>query len=228
MAPATAPSRAGTDPAHAMGRLCELRAERWLVPVVAALTLFGCDEPGVARSGGGTTLAVEADSDFEGPRLADFELTECSGRTVTRADLAGRPFVLDFIFTTCAGPCPRMSASMEVLQDELAGSDVRLVSVTVDPATDTPAVLAEYAERYGADPERWWFLTGEAEVLYGLARSVHLAAAPDPKAARGFQVSHSTKLLVVDGGGVVRGYYDGDSEAGRLGAIARARHLAGR
>jgi cytochrome oxidase Cu insertion factor (SCO1/SenC/PrrC family) len=200
------------------------RAPRVLAALLAA-ALTACGGDGPAASSGGSSLAVEADSDFRGPALPAFELTERSGREVTLADLAGRTWVLDFVFSTCTGPCPRMSAGMEVLQGELADTGVRLVSVSVDPERDTPEVLSAYADLYSADPERWWFLTGEREQVGALAQAVHLALAPDPDAPLGRQVTHSTRLLVIDGEGVVRGYYDGLSEEGRLGAAARARHL---
>jgi cytochrome oxidase Cu insertion factor (SCO1/SenC/PrrC family) len=117
---------------------------------------------------------------------------------------------------------------MRDMQTQLEGADVRLVSVSVDPERDDPETLAEYAEGLGADTERWWFLTGEKDQIRALARSLQVAADPDPtpEAELGFQVSHSTKFIVLDGEGRVRGYYDGTSEDGRAGAVARARYLA--
>jgi cytochrome oxidase Cu insertion factor (SCO1/SenC/PrrC family) len=175
-----------------------------------------------------TSLAVAPDHAWAGPELADFSLVKSDGSAVTRADLAGRPCVFDFVFSTCTGPCPAMSASMRQLADELAGAPVRLVSISVDPERDTPEVLAEYAATLGADPEQWWFLTGEADEILSLARSVSLAVDPVPaaEAQLGMQVTHSTKFVVVDGEGLVRGYYDGTSDDGRAAAAARARHLA--
>ena len=155
-------------------------------------------------------------------------MVERSGREVTLEGLAGRTLVVDFIFTTCAGPCPIMSAGMAELQSALEGTDVLLVSVTVDPETDTLEVLSEYAERYQADPQRWLFLRGDPEAVGELAASVSLALQRDPGADVGFQVSHSTRLVVVDGEGRVRGYYDGTTAAGREQAAARARWLESR
>ena len=117
---------------------------------------------------------------------------------------------------------------MSRLQDELAGTDALLVSVSVDPKTDSVEVLGAYADSFGADPERWWFLTGAEDQMAALAASVYLAAVPDdtPDALIGYQVAHSTKFVVVDGRGVVRGYYDGRSVDGILAAAARVRFLA--
>ena len=121
-----------------------------------------------------------------------------------------------------------MTANMSRLQDELEGTDALLVSVSVDPEQDTVEVLGAYAEAYGADPERWWFLTGAEEQMAALAASVYLAAVPDdsPDALIGYQVAHATKFVVVDARGVVRGYYDGRTVDGLLAAAARVRFLA--
>lgn len=170
------------------------------------------------------------DDDFAGPPLADFELVDQTGARVTRADLLGRPLIVDFVFTTCSGPCPAMSAGMAELQQALGEARVTLVSVSVDPERDTPEALAGYAEALGAEPERWRFLTGDEDQIVALATSVHLGVArADPARGEvrlGEQVTHSTKFVVVDGEGVVRGYYDGQSAEGRRAAVARALYLA--
>ncbi len=143
--------------------------------------------------------------------VADFTLTERSGRTVGSAELAGRVWIADFIFTRCETICPRMTATMATLASELSDAPrVRFVSFTVDPAYDTPAVLADYAARYGADPERWLFLTGEKGVIYPLlSGSFHLSA----EGADGAFV-HSSRFVLVDAEGRIRGYYDStDPEA---------------
>src|SRR5688572_6396063 len=76
----------------------------------------------------------------------EFQLTERSGKPLSRADLAGKVWIADFIFTRCAGPCPRMTSELKRVQDELAAeTDLRLVSFTLDPAHDTPEVLGGYA-----------------------------------------------------------------------------------
>jgi cytochrome oxidase Cu insertion factor (SCO1/SenC/PrrC family) len=103
--------------------------------------------------------------------LPDFALVERSGRPVRRSDLEGKLWVASFIFTNCADECPPMTAEMARLQADVAAvEDIRLVSITVDPERDTPAVLSRYAERFTANPERWLFLTGDKEAIYRLAR----------------------------------------------------------
>lgn len=103
--------------------------------------------------------------------IPDFSLTERSGQPVGRSDLRGKVWIANFIFTHCPDTCPLQSGQMARLQTEFAGdADVRLVSITVDPERDTPAVLARYADRLGALPGRWLFLTGGKGAIYGLAR----------------------------------------------------------
>ena len=105
-----------------------------------------------------------------GDALPPFQLIDSSGRAVTEADLAGKVAVVNFIYTRCPLPdvCPRLSANFAALQrrfrDRL-GTELILLSVTVDPDYDTPAVLAEYARRWNAEPGGWLFLTGNPEPL---------------------------------------------------------------
>lgn len=114
--------------------------------------------------------------------VPDFALVERSGRDVARADLLGRVWVADFIYTHCTDSCPVQSLQLSRLQAEFAGAaDLRLVSITVDPRHDTPEVLARYAERYGAHPERWLFLTGGRREIYCLAREGFRLGVEDPR-----------------------------------------------
>lgn len=148
-------------------------------------------------------------------QVADFTLTERSGKQVQHADLHDKVWVAAFVFTRCAGPCTQISGSMARLQKELADEkDVVLVSFTVDPDYDTPEVLRDYAQRFGAEPDRWLFLTGKREAMHQLIReSFHLGvekATGTPQA--GNEVVHSSRLAVVDRRGEIRGYYDGKDE----------------
>lgn len=153
--------------------------------------------------------------------IEDFSLTERSGKTITKADLVGRPWVACFVFTRCAGPCPRVTSQMRQLQDKLSGTNVQLVTFDVDPEHDTPEVLRQYAETWTADPERWWFLTGEKRALYHLIHHsfkmpVQETLGEDRKP--GFEIIHSTNLMHVDAGGRVQGKYNAtdDAEVQRL------------
>lgn len=144
-----------------------------------------------------------------GPKLpvigpvADFTLTNQLGKPVTLADLRGHVWVADIIFTRCAGPCPRMTAQMKSLQDTLAAdSNARLVTLTTDPDFDSPEILQRYATRFGANPERWIFLTGTKKEIGDLATSsLKLTAIEKDAAARENPEDlfiHSTIFVVVD------------------------------
>jgi cytochrome oxidase Cu insertion factor (SCO1/SenC/PrrC family) len=148
-------------------------------------------------------------------RLPEFSLQDQLGRPVTRAGLAGRIWVADFIFTHCAGACPAMTARMARLRREVP-DEVAFLSFTVDPANDTPEVLTRYAANFNAGP-RWRFVTGPPKELYALSTNgFKLAAMEVPpeeqKAGGDGPFLHSSKFVLVDGLGDVRGYYDSTDE----------------
>jgi cytochrome oxidase Cu insertion factor (SCO1/SenC/PrrC family) len=148
-----------------------------------------------------------------------FTLTERSGRTITNNDLFGKIWIAAFVYTTCPGPCPLVTASMAKLQTSLAHDpQVQLVTFTVDPINDTPAVLAAYADHFGASKDRWWFLTGPEKQQDDLIQHGFFLPVVDNRGnpAEGqYTVTHSTQLALVDANGVVRGYYDGTTAEGR-------------
>jgi protein SCO1/2/putative membrane protein len=158
--------------------------------------------------------------------LGPFRLVERSGRAVTDADLADRVWVAAFVFTRCPLSCPRISSVMKGLQGKLEGTGVRLVSITVDPEHDTPAVLAAYADRFGAHPNRWWFLTGpKGDVLALIRDRFKLGVEPASEAdqrlgAEAF--AHSERLALVDRGRVV-GYYSSTDPKAVAALVAEAR-----
>ena len=117
--------------------------------------------------------------------VPDFALQERRGAVVRRNDLLGKIWLVAFIFTQCAEECPLMSHRMVRLQEIYrAEPDFRLVSITVDPEHDTPAVLSQYADGFGADPQRWLFLTGEKAAILHLAREGFRLGVIDQRAAQ--------------------------------------------
>ena len=140
----------------------------------------------------------------------DFSLVERSGRPVSAGDLRGRVWIADFIYTQCRDTCPLQSRAMAALRTDLKGyGDLRSVSISVDPLTDTPALLSRYADRYGADPERWLFLTGElGEIRRIVQDGFRLSAAPVDGHTHDPVVFHSTRFVLVDRDGIIRGYYE--------------------
>ena len=137
-------------------------------------------------------------------KVPRFAFTAETGEPFRSESLTGRVWVANFIFTTCHGPCPRMTSQMRKLQTDLKDlNDVSYLSFTVDPDNDTPPALAAYARQFGADPERWHFLTGSKAELDALSYDTfHLGRVGGP------QIEHSGRFVLVDRKGRIRGYYD--------------------
>jgi protein SCO1/2 len=139
-------------------------------------------------------------------RLSDFRLTGSDGRPFSSRDMRGRIWVVDFIYTTCQAACPRMSREMTKVQEALGNDDsVRLVSISVDPEHDTPPVLAAFGKRYKARPGRWFFLTGNKQVVRRLQREASIDM--DPQL---LEQSHNKCFILVDAHGNIRGSYESD------------------
>ena len=150
--------------------------------------------------------------------VPDFSLTERSGRQLSLAELKGKIWIANFIYTSCKDTCPLQSAEMARLQRELAQREnLRLVSISVDPERDNPQILSRYAERFHTQPGFWLFLTGEGEAIRRLAQEgFRLSAVPasDAVGKDGPIILHSSRFVLVDGQARIRGYYDSqDAEA---------------
>jgi protein SCO1/2 len=147
--------------------------------------------------------------------VPSFQLTSSSGQAFDSQSLAGHIWVADFIYTTCDGPCPMMSAQMRRVQESTAAemADVKLVSFTVDPAHDTPPVLDAYSRHFKCDPARWYFLTGEMPKLNALGLAFKLQTIDG-------SLTHSTRFVLVDRQMRIRGYYT----TGEDGFMARLMH----
>jgi len=140
-----------------------------------------------------------------------FALQDQTGTTVTKQDFFGEPWVANFIFTRCPGPCGLLSERMQVLQERLPES-VRLVSFTVDPEFDTPMVLSDYAAANEAREGRWFFLTGNRDIMRHLiTKGFRLTVAENDEAMASEHglFMHSTHFVLVDGRGMIRRYYQG-------------------
>ena len=164
----------------------------------------------------------EAERYFEVP---EFKLVDQNEKPFTRKDVLGKVWIADFVFTQCAGPCPMMTQAMAELQKELAGSPIQFVSISVDPAHDTPAVLKKYAAVMKADEKNWTFATGEAAEVFGVAAGMKIAASP---ADAENSIIHSEKFVLVDDKGWIRGYYFSKDPEKRKELIEEARRLAGK
>jgi protein SCO1/2 len=195
----------------ALGAAVILRGQR-------ARLLGGGADTSAAVAGRIAAGAAEAIADYGA--VPEFALVSQTGDSVRLADLRGQVWIADFFFTHCASSCPMMSARLERLSENL-DPRAHIVSFSVDPERDTPARLAEYARNYAVEPGRWLFLTGDKPQIRRLVQEgFHLAvddATPQDIAAGAEAVLHSTRFVLVDGRGRIRGYYDGTDEA----AVAR-------
>lgn len=183
-----------------------VRIALWGLLVLTLVAILGLAVVQVLRGPGEAELPVLGE-------VPAFELVSQDGRAVTREELAGAPSVVDFVFTRCVTSCPVMTHRMETLGEGLVeGEEFRRVSISVDPAHDTPAVLREFTEIRGL-PDAWWFLTGDPEQVLALVRDgFHLAVEPetgDPVDP----IAHSTRFVLADARHRVRGYYDGTDPA---------------
>ncbi len=204
------------------------------VVLVSSLLIAVALAAGIGAAAWWARRGIQASAGPALEQLADYgavpplTLIERSGHRVTLDDLRGLVWVADFIYTECTESCPTQSLHFAALQRDFAESPgLRLVSITVDPAHDTPAVLRRYAERYAAG-ERWWFLTGDKHDIYCLARDgLRLAVAdpatPEPQACGGALslgptsawashgsqglIMHSARAVLVDRVGRIRAYH---------------------
>ena len=141
--------------------------------------------------------------------IPDFTLTERCGQPLRRADLDGKIWIVDFIYTTCPGPCPMLTSRLSDIQKAIGNDpDVRLVSISVDPESDTTKVLTEYAERYKAGPN-WFFCTGSKEAIYALIKEGFKFPVADAPTSGGL-ITHTTRVVVVDKTGTVRSFHEGE------------------
>ncbi|MBX3275509.1 MAG: SCO family protein [Sandaracinaceae bacterium] len=144
--------------------------------------------------------------------IADFTLVDQSGAELSSRALRGKVWIADVMFTSCPEICPLMSTQMANLHRRVTHPEVRFVSVTVDPAVDTPEVLRAYAERYGADTSRWSFLSGQPDdVQRVIQRSFRLPTGERLERDDGsYDILHTARFLLIDRRMTLRGLYETD------------------
>lgn len=192
---------------------------------------------------GAIQLSPAGDSPERFGSIESFEFTDARGERITDQDLLGSPWVAVPFFVRCSGPCPSLTADLRSLvYEELMGTGAKLVSFSVDPIYDTPEALAEYAARFDIDTENWLFLTGPEEAMGRFVRNglkVPLDRGPQAEAAtQEPEITHGTRLPVVDAEGQIAGWYQAARAA--LGSdpavvdagfdllLGRILHLAGK
>ena len=201
-------------------RMRALRSNRPIIVIVCCL-LAGCGKKDDAFEIITPPTPAVLPKHWNAP---DFALTERTGRTVKLADFAGKVWVADFFYTTCPGPCPMMSSRLSKVQETLGTEPgLRLVSISIDPEKDTPDVLKLYAEKFQAT-DRWLFLTGPKADIYTLARDGFKLPIAEPETPGG-QIIHSTRLILIDQAGTLRGFYEATTDAGVNDLIRDIRKL---
>ncbi len=138
-----------------------------------------------------------------------FSLTDQNGKPLELSHLNGHVWVADFIFTSCNGPCPMMTTKMAQIQKTIGAAPVKLISFSVDPETDTPAVLKRYLQKFKADESNWLMATGNRAEIGKVAAGMKIATS-----AGAGPMAHGTYFILVDKDGRVRGYYGGQDEEG--------------
>lgn len=188
----------------------------WLLVVVSLLVVFMPDlgEKNQAEQNEIAEvkpLIIESETTQLVPRsVSEFSLTERSGKTVTNQTLLGKPWVVNFVFTSCAMTCPANTKAMMELSHACKDVDVRFVTITVDPERDTPKRLRQYAEIYQADPEQWLFLTGDKEEIFDLITYSFLQIVKERTGKDrlfGYEFAHTDRVIHIDKQGVIVGQY---------------------
>jgi protein SCO1/2 len=204
--------------------LTTAKVARLLSAVAAVLFLFSL----------GALRILRERQRHELPRLGlvpPFRFTDQSGAPFGRGDLDGKPWVVDFVFTSCPEVCPRMTEEMARLQTWLRNrallGRVHLVSVSVDPERDTPDRLREYAARFHVDGAAWKLLTGDPKAIEDAAvRGFKIAVGRDAESQDPFAILHGTKFVLVDRHDAIRGYYDPNDGASMAQLRADVQFLA--
>lgn len=168
--------------------MSRLRKPALLFVFAALLVLFSCGHSATRLDDYGV--------------VPHFALTDSQGHSFDSKSLSGKVWIVDFIYTNCPGPCPRMTSQMHKLAEKLKGNDdIRLVSISVDPERDTPPVLNAYAHHFGGPAPNWVLLTGPMPTVDLLAANTfHIGTVRN-------RLVHSIRFMLIDKNGHIRGYY---------------------
>jgi cytochrome oxidase Cu insertion factor (SCO1/SenC/PrrC family) len=146
--------------------------------------------------------------------VKSFSLVDQHGKPVQAKDLLGEVWVANFVFTRCAGTCPLMTRAMSDLDKQLADlPSVKLVTFSMDPEFDTPDVLSKYAFKSDASP-RWLFLSGDKTEMYRVTQKEFQLVVRDDAGTKDEPIIHSTKFILLDAQGKIRGRFDGLAQGG--------------
>ena len=148
-----------------------------------------------------TSMAQAPDSFGPAPKIS---LVDSDGNDFSSDLLAGKIWIANFFFTRCNGPCPIQTAHLKRLRSKFdAETNIHFVSITVDPKHDSSEVLKEYSEKHAKDDSKWHFLTGDLEKIVELMNEgFNLGSGSEP-------IYHSSRLILIDKSGEIRGFYRG-------------------
>lgn len=177
-----------------------MRLASIIICVVCFLLSVACSKTESAKPAKQSTLRIIK-------AAPEFSALSAEGTAFQSKNLRGSVWVAYFFFTSCGGPCPVMNERVAALQQELTASNLRFVGISVDPETDTPAILTKYGEHYKRDPKRWQMLNVPKDSLPAVAAQGFMLGSPDDPAL------HSTRFVLVDKNEQIRGFYDGMDEA---------------
>ncbi|MGB4844004.1 MAG: SCO family protein [Ferruginibacter sp.] len=142
-------------------------------------------------------------------KVKNIEFTNQLGQQVSLDDLKGKILVIDFFFSRCPSICPGLAISMKRLQDSFKKNDsiVQFISISIDPEHDSVPQLRKFADRYNANHDTWWFVTGDKKEIYDFALNEMKAGLADTEVDSAF--IHTENFFLLDSGRVVRGWYNG-------------------
>lgn len=194
---------------------------RSLPIVVLLFVISGCSQGDSKSKSNKPPVQETSSQSSELPvlvQLPDFALRDQTGESFGSEQLKDKPWIANFVFTRCPTTCPIQTRNLAKFQKQLkkipGGEQIELVSITVDPNFDTSAVLADYAKQMQADPERWHFLTGSREDIWDLCKKGFKLAVDDAPPEAPSPIMHSSRMMLVDRKGQIRGFYEGTTREG--------------
>jgi protein SCO1/2 len=153
----------------------------------------------------------EATKDTDYHTIYNFSLTDQMGHTITLDSFRNKVFIANFFYATCPGICRKMNYELEMATKKFAYNPrVKFISYTVNPKDDSISVLSEYAKLHDAIPYQWYFLTGNKDSIYTLARKSYFADVED---TGGRNFVHTDNMTLIDAHHHIRGFYHGTDSA---------------
>jgi protein SCO1/2 len=198
--------------------------------IAAAIVILNIKYGGMARP----TNPLAPDVAVSGLKMPAFSLVDQFQRPFTREHLAGHVTIVDFMFTNCPFVCPLLASRVVQMSEQLAGSTVKFLSVSVDPVRDTPQRLRDYGSRYQADFKRWTLATGDPATLRRIVSGALMfnleeeAQTPItlPDGGTMSNISHPQHFILVGPSGEVIAMYPARDDAAIEALIDRARRAA--